>query len=162
MHMPPWMDFDSKIPILCDEFRIRIELSGKGHAERTPRVMAATAYCALFKNILIFCQATFVAEDETAPHIPSDANSLGFVFLQNLGTQALNQKPSQERRRASNASVSFILNLDTSDSLTFMPPFHAVSQSQKWYDCLQACLSQSSGVQDTNDAAFVQVILFNI
>jgi hypothetical protein len=157
MHMPPWMNFDSKMPMLCNEFRLKIELSGKGHVERTPRVTATKAICTLFKNILIFCQASFVAEDETAPQSPSDATSLGFVFLGNLDANALDQKSTQEKRRTSSAPLSFVLKLDTNDSLTFVLPLHSSFLFQTWQESLQACLSPDSSAQIKNDPTYVLV-----
>ena len=156
-HMPPWMNFEGKVPTLCDEFKLRIELSGKGHAERTSRVTATTAYCALFTNMLIFCQATFVTEDETSPHTPSDATSLGFVFLQNLTPKALNQTPPAEKRRTSSVSVSFALNLSTNDTLTFILPLDGRSLSQAWQEALKKSLSSGSRTQIGDDSAFIQV-----
>jgi hypothetical protein len=156
-HMPPWMNFEGKVPTLCDEFRLRIELSGKGHVERTSRVTATTAYCALFTNMLVFCQATFVTEDETSPHTPSDASSLGFVFLQNLTPKALNQKPPAEKRRTSSGSVSFALNLSTDDTLTFILTLDGMSLSHAWQEALKKSLSSGSTTQVADDSAFIQV-----
>lgn len=155
MHMPPWTNFDAKMPILCNELRIRIELSGLTR-EKTPYVLESTTYCILFKNVLVFCQAT-VAKNAIAPQAPSDT-VLGFVFLQNLGTQALSQKSFQKNRRTSSGSLSFVLNLGISNSLIFILPFHAVSLSQRWYDSLQACLLLGSGAQGYDDPTFIQVI----
>lgn len=156
-HMPPWMNFEGKMPKLCHEFRLRIELSGKGHVERASRVTATTAYCALFSNMLVFCQATFVTEDETDARTPSDATSLGFVFLQNLGLKALNQKPSAEKRRTSSGSVSFSLNVSLNDTLTFILPFDAISLSQSWQGALKKSFSSESSIQIGDDPTFIQV-----
>lgn len=156
-HMPPWMNFDSKMPMLCHQFKLRIELSGKGHVERTPRVTATTAYCALFKNMLVFCQATFVAEDETAPQSPSDATSLGFVFLHNLDVEALNQKLSQGKRRTSSATMSFVVTLGPYDSLTFILPLYEVYLFEAWQESLRQCLSPRSNAETGDHPAFIQV-----
>lgn len=156
-HMPPWMNFDSKTPILCHSFRLRIELSGIGHAERTPQVTAPTAYCALFRNVLLFCQATFVAEDETAARVPSDASNFGYVFLENLKPQALTQTSTREPRRTLSASVSFNLILQTRDSLTFILPTQSISLLEKWQQTLQDCLGVMSRGSTYDDSVFIQV-----
>jgi hypothetical protein len=103
---------------------------------------------ALFTNMLVFCGATFVTEDETSPRTPSDATSLGFVFLQNLELEALNQKPPAEKRRTLSGSVSFVFNVSTDDTLTFILPLDAMSLSHAWQEVLKKSLSEGS--KDTN------------
>lgn len=156
--MPPWMVFDSKVPILCDQFRLLIQLSGRGEVDGKKRTSAPTVYCALFQNVLIFCQATFAAKDETSPPTPSDAGILGFVFLQNLKKTALTQNQSGEIRRMSSTSLSFVLILSgAKDSLTFMFSSHSTELFQMWHETLQHCLNSGVRTNDGDSTAFVQV-----
>lgn len=156
------MNFEGKVPILCHKFKLRIELSGKGHVESSNSAQVITAYCTLFTDLLVFCKATFVTQDKTAPYTPSDAEGLGFVFLQNLTTKALNQKQPAEKRRTSSGSVSFSLNLSTGDTLTFILPLADMSLLADWEQSLTKYLSESSGssaeIDDDSMVRFFKVL----
>jgi hypothetical protein len=156
------MVFDSKVPILCHQFRLLIQLSGQGEVDGKPRTSSPIVYCALFQNVLIFCQATFAANDKTSPRTPSDAGTLGFVFLQNLKKTAATQN-RKESRRTSSTGLSFVLNLaGTKESLTFIFPAHAITLFQIWHETLQHCLHPATRANESKSANIVQVSLSNI
>ena len=134
-HMPPWMTFEGKVPKLCHEFRLRIELGGEGHKERKPRVLAPTALCAAFGNMIVFCKATFVTSDETAAKTASDATSLGFIFLKNLSLDSMTTQSTSGPR-----SLSFSLNVSSGDKVTFILPSDAVATFDSWQTTLKASL----------------------
>jgi hypothetical protein len=157
-HMPPWMKFEGMRPKLLDEFKLHIELSGEGHFESTPRVISTTAYCVLFANLLIFCKATFVPEDETSPQMPSHASTLGFIFLRNLGPQSMNQKLSSEKRRTSSGMASFSLSVSPRDTITFILPIESISISQSWQEALKKSSTSKPGPWTEDDPTFIQVL----
>jgi hypothetical protein len=146
-HMPPWVVFDGKVPKLCNEFRLRIELSGRGHTEKKPRVTAPTALCALFSNMIVFCKATFVTPDETAADKASDATSLGFIFLENL-------KPESMNHGVGPRFLSFSLNVSSNDVFTFIPN-DVVSTLNVWQTALKAILN---GDVTADNETFIQVL----
>ena len=150
--MPPWFDVKSTSPILCHEFKLVIQLSGKGNSSGSPWVGLSEACCILFENMLVFCQGSFPSVvDKTAPPAPSNITCLGMVFLENLGPKTLAETPRADDTR------SFILTLGRHDSITFnLQQGQPASMGQEWYKTLQMCLERRNP-QHGSESAYIQV-----
>ena len=146
-HMPPWINFNSKKPLLCHKLKLQIELSGRGHIEKSSHVTATTSHCILFKNVFIFCKGFFVARsDETSPPSITNLRGLGIVFLQNLNSKALIPNTRRERSK----TVTFTLNLELGDRITFNFPETSISLARTWYDTLKQCLTHTDVSENSN------------
>lgn len=150
-HMPPWLYIGCKTPRLCHQFRLLIELSGRGQLNGPKWVSSTTKYCALFKNLIIFCQGTFTAPDETAPPTPPNTTCLGFVFLQNLKGTALASNLDGSSKRV----MQFTLDFDLGDSLSFNIIQQEFSVIEKWHEALLHTFQRSS-LSET-DPSFLSV-----
>jgi serine/threonine protein kinase len=138
--LPPWLNLETKMPILCHEIKVVIRLSGRGFGGNASWTSSSEAYCILFENMLLFAQGSFPASyDETAAPTMPNLTCLGMVFLENLDPQILSQLS------VSSGSLSFRLNLGVADSITFkFGSAESTWVSKSWYHTLQTCLQSST------------------
>jgi hypothetical protein len=57
--LPPWLNLETKMPILCHEIKVVIRLSGRGSGGNATWTSSSEAYCILFENMLLFSQGSF-------------------------------------------------------------------------------------------------------
>jgi hypothetical protein len=154
VHMPPWLNVLFKMPMLCQELKLFIELSGRGHMDGSSWVASTAAYCCLFENLLLFCQGPFTAmTDETAPPTSANATLLGMVFFENLDSEMLVQRSQQDNNR------SITLQLNRVDRITFNFEPRAQPIGQRWYESLQACLERFP--KSRSGSAYLEVVQFS-
>lgn len=150
--MPPWVNADLKMPILCHKFNLVIDLSGRGH-ENKKWGTTTSAYCILFKNMLLFCQGAFTdVFDETNPPVAPNTTCLGMVFLRNLDSKTLVEKCHADGR------ISFTMNLKLNDTVTFSLETPSPSIDQAWSENLKACFEHISIRLSETDNAVIQVV----
>jgi hypothetical protein len=153
-HLPPWLNLESKMPILCHEIKLVIRLSGRGFGSNSSWTSSSEAHCILFENMLLFSQGSFPVnyDDTEAPTMPH-LTCLGMVFLENLHPQTLSQLS------VSNTSLSFRLNLAVGDTITFKFGTSESWVSKSWYHTLQTCL-RSSGTGYGAACTYLKVTIF--
>lgn len=144
-HLPPWLDADSTTPMLCHEFNLVIQLSGRGHETGSSRVNTTKAYCILFQNMLVFCQGSIPqVVDETVPLTPTHTTCFGMIFLENLNSEILGEK--------SNNAVMFTVNLNLGDSISFELQGKSPSIGEQWCSTLKRCLDHVLPSNKTGNA----------
>jgi hypothetical protein len=149
--LPPWLNLDTKKPILCHEITLLLRLTGRDSESNSSATIPSSAYCILFENILLFAQGSFPVFDETAAPTMPNLTCFGMVFLENLDSQGTLSQMS-----LSNGVPSFSLNLGRGDSMKFkFVSSQSARISKIWYHTLQTCLQPQFFERGT--ATYLQV-----